>query len=340
MAYKSGTGSALQMGKQASWGNNKTLSDKTLINMTSESINYTVNKEAEGSLVGTKTEQSRDITSYVVDGSISSILKPEFADFVFNQAMGVATSGTNEVTYTLAEAGASLPLSDVVVRRGSFESSNWNVKEYPDVTISSLTLTAPAQQYVTLDMNITGSREIGSDFSDASTDYKFNGIDNTLKFTKGSYRCTSASMVFGNAGSDPTVGETCFPVESTTITIDNGISASPATYCSGFYAEQPTMGQRSVSVDFSIPYGVLAENFRKQYYVAENDVALKLKFTSKDSADEYVEIVLPKVSLTAGSGNVGSADLIDTSFSGVALTPTSGDFNNEPIKVTVHHVAS
>ena len=335
MSYKSGTGSVCQMYKQSGYGTNSTVTDKTLINMTSEGINYTINKEAEGSLIGSKTEQSRDLMSYVVDGSVSTILKPEFADFILSQAFGIKTAGTDEATYTLAESGASLPVSGIVIRRGSKETGDWNTKDYPDITISSITITAPAQQYVTCDINVMGSRELNSSFT-AADGYKFNTIDDSLKFTKGSYRCTSASLVFADSGTEPTAGETCFPVESTTITIDNGLSEAPTTYCDGFYKGQPTMGQRSVTVDFTIPYGIQAENFRKAYYTSEKEVALKLKFTSKDSADEYIEVYLPKVTLTSGSGNVGGSDLIDCSFSGAALTPEGG----EPIKATVHHIAS
>lgn len=330
MAYKSGVGSVLQAGVQSSWGTS--VAPDTLINMTSEGINLTINKESEGSLLGSKTEQSRDLTSIRVDGSVSTILKPEFAEFIFKQALGIETTGTNLKRYTLANPGVDLPLSTFVLRRGGEETSKWNEKTYPDITITSISIEATAQQYVTCDLNIVGTKELNAEQTGAQE------LDN-LSFTKGSYRCTSASLVFGDAGTNPTAGSTCFPVESTTITIDNGVTESPATYCSGFYAERPIMGQRTVNVSFTIPYNVLTENFREAYYKSEHEVAFKLKFTSKDSPDEYVEIFMPKVALTNGSGNVGGAELIDCSFEGVALTPASNATYNEPIQITVHHQA-
>lgn len=324
--FKSGVGSVLQMYSQPSWGTNKfdEAPERYLINMTSETINYTINREAEGTLLVSKTEEGREVLSCKVDGSISTILKPSFADFLLEKAMGVKSSNS----YTLAETGTDLPLSGIVVRRGYGSSTDkWNIKEYPDITISKLTLTAPAQQYVTTDFDFVGTREVASDNTD--TNYTFNGIDATkTSFTDKSYKCTNASLVVNGAT------DTCFPVESVTVTIDNGISESPVTYCSGLYVDRPTMGQRSVTVDFTIPYGSQAEAFKNAYY-AINGSTVSLKLTLSNGSNT-LEVSLPAVGITSYSGNVSGSDTIDCSFSGVAYSKDNSGNTVEPITVTMN----
>ena len=79
------------------------------------------------------------------------------------------------------------------------------------------------------------------------------------------------------------------------------------------------------------------DTFRNTYYKdeASPNLAMKLVFTTA-ATDEKVEIYMPNVNLTSGGGNVGGAGIIDTSFSGEALSVGS----SEPITITVtHHTA-
>ena len=123
-------------------------------------------------------------------------------------------------------------------------------------------------------------------------------------------------------------------MESCDITIDNGIEEAPATYCSGLFSGRPVMGRRTVSVDFSIPYSDAMDTFRRTYYMdgSSPTVALLLKFTTSE-ADENIEIYIPNVSITSADGNVGGAGIIESSYSGEALSVSSA----EPITVTVNH---
>ena len=125
-------------------------------------------------------------------------------------------------------------------------------------------------------------------------------------------------------------------MESVTINIDNGVEDSPATYCSGLYNDRPVPGQRTVTVDFTIPYSDAVDTFRNTYFADESNptLALKLVFTTSDT-DEKVEVYIPHLSLTSGDGNVDGPGIIDTSFSGEALSIGSA----EPITITVTHHA-
>ncbi len=317
MAYKVGAGSVCQAGKQTVFGTS--VVPTALINMTSESINTTVNKGDEGNLLASKTANQRDLLGITVDGSISTVLRPEFADFLFEVGMGNKSGESGAYSYTLANTGADLPVSTFVISRGGI------VKTYPDVTIRSMSIQAAAQDYVKVDLDVVGTKEIAVGGTGAQT------IQN-LSYVLPSYRCIAASLFYGAAGSEPTSTKLC--VESTTINIDNGIEDAPSTYCSGLYAGQPVKGQRTVTVDFSIPYSDAMDTFKETYYLAQSApyVALKLEFTTTDE-DEKIEIVLPNVCITDATNNVGGTGLIEASFSGQAISVGSA----EPITVTVTH---
>ena len=314
-SFMVGSGSVCQAAEQSAWGTSKT--PDTLLNMTSESITVSYQKGDEANLIAKKTASAKELLAVVTEGGVSTILRPDFADWAFKVALGKGTSGV----YTLQDANVDLPVSTLVMKRGSI------VKTYPDCTIRSLTIEAPAQDYVRANIDLVGTKEIPAGGTGAQT------IQNLPSDGK-SYRCTQATLLYGAGGTaeGSLVNSLC--VENVTITIDNGVEDSPATYCSGLYNERPVPGQRSVTVDFNIPYSPVVEAFRAAYYANEEspNVAMKLTFTTSDE-DEKVEIYMPNINLTSGDGNVGGAGIIDSSFSGEALSVGS----EEPITITVTH---
>ena len=317
MAFKVGSGSALQAAKQTTWGTSVT--PTVLLNMTSESISTSYNKGDEGNLLALKTAGQQDLLSVVVEGGVSTILRPEFADWLFEVALGKVSSGV----YTLQDPNVELPFSTLVLSRGGI------VKTYPDVTIRSLTISAPAQDYVRADFDLVGTKEIKAGASGAQTLA-------SLTYSKPSYRCTKAVLKYGAGGTAAASLVSTLCVENTTITIDNGVEDSPATYCSGLYNERPIPGLRTVSVQCQIPYSTDLDTFRETYYADEASpcVALDLEFTTSDNT-EKIAMYLPNVNLSAVGGNVNGPGIIDGSFEGIALSISS----TEPITVTVTHAS-
>lgn len=191
--------------------------------------------------------------------------------------------------------------------------------------MKSIKLSAAAHDYVKVDIDLSGVNELSAGEEGAKT------IQN-LSFTLPSYRCTQATLYYGDAGSSTFTHSLC--VENCDISIDNGMEDAPVTYCTGFYAGRPVMGLRSVTVDFSIPYGDEVDTFRKTYYTNPESpsLALKLVFTTSDT-DENIEIYMPNVNITSASGNVGGTGIIDSSFSGEVLSVGTA----EPVTVTVNH---
>lgn len=313
MALKVGVGSVCQAGIQTTFGTS--VAPTALLNMTSESVNVTVERGDEGNLIASKTPNQRDMLAIGVEGGVSTILRPEFADWLFQAALGVKTSNA----FTLAAPNAELPVSTVVMSRGGI------VKTYPDMSIRSLTINAAAQDYVKADIDFVGIKEVAAGGTDAQA-------VQSLSYTLPSYRCTHASLKYGAAGA--TTPATVLDVESCDITIDNGLEDTPSVYSDGLHAGRPALGKRSVTVNFSIPYSDALDTFRNTYYVADDAPALSLllKFTTSDT-DEYITILVPNVQLTDGSNPVSGVGYIDSSFTGEALSVGSV----EPITVTVEH---
>lgn len=314
---KTGIGSVCQAGIQSAWGT--PVAPTAKINMTSESVECSVEKGDEGNLLSKKTKDQADIIAVNVDGSVSAILRPEFADWLFKAALGKESSGT----FTLADPNTDLPVSTMVLSRGGI------VKTYPDVTITRLSLQAPAQDYVRVSFDISGVRELNAGETGAQT------IQN-LSFTLPSYKCTQATLKYGAGGTAAASLTSSLCVEETDITIENSTEEAPATYCDGLYNGRPVIGLRAVNVDIDLPYGTDVETF-KSTYLLDTDaptVALELKFTTSDP-NEYITIYLPNVSINTAGGNVDGQGIIGASISGEALD-MDGD---EPITVKVVHAA-
>ena len=314
---KTGIGSVCQAGIQSAWGT--PVAPTAKINMTSESVECSVEKGDEGNLLSKKTKDQADIIAVNVDGSVSAILRPEFADWLFKAALGKESSGT----FTLADPNTDLPVSTMVISRGGI------VKTYPDVTITRLSIQAPAQDYVRVSFDISGVREFNAGETGAQT------IQN-LSFTLPSYKCTQATLKYGAGGTAAASLASSLCVEETDITIENSTEEAPATYCDGLYNGRPVIGLRAVNVDIDLPYGTDVETF-KSTYLLDTDaptVAIELKFTTSNP-DEYITIYLPNVSINTAGGNVDGQGIIGASISGEALD-MDGD---EPITVKVVHAA-
>lgn len=312
---KVGIGSVCQAGIQTTWGTSVAPTAK--INMTSETIATTAEKGDEGNLLPKKTRDQADLIAINTEGGVSSILRPEFADWLFEAAMGIENDGV----YTLQDVNVDLPISTLVISRGGI------VKTYPDCTIRSLTLDCPAQDYVRADIDVIGTKEISAGQTGAQT------VQN-LAYTLPSYKCTSANLYYGAGGTAAASLVTKLCVSDVSITIDNGVEEPDATYCDGLYNGRPIPGLRSVTADISLPYSNEVETFRQTYLLNEAapTVALKLEFTTSDT-DEIIEVYIPNLAVTTADGNVDGQGTITSSISGEALSVGSA----EPITVTVTH---
>ena len=307
MSFAVGTGTQCAFGKETAFGTKATMTD--LVNLTSETLAAAVEKGDEGSLLASKTAMNRDLMSISVSGDVSFILRPEFAGHLFHFATGgvdSVTAGEGEYhkhQMVLCEPNADLPTFTVTVDR---KVAN---KAYTGCTISNLTLTCAAGDYVSGSFSIMGYKEETGTTIDLPA------------YTIPSYRCTSATFA---------VGEETFDISSSTFTLDNALVEAPQTYSSGLYSGQPQHGLRAVTIDFDIPYNTQVEELKEELLTTDATAEVILTFTSSDT-NHKITLTMPNVSINSVSNNVSGTGLISASVSGEALSV--GD--EEPLIVEI-----
>ena len=308
MSFYTGVGTNLQFGKEASFG--ASAQATATVNLTSESIVESYEKGDEGSLLASKTATDKDLLGVSVGGSVSFVLRPEFAGLLFHGAMGgadvvtEATGGFYNHTINLCNVNEDLPSFTFKMDRKAKKAI------YAGCTISTLQLDCAAGDYVKGSFDIVGTSEITGTFDEVST------------YTIPSYRCVGATCNVD--GSD-------FDISSATIKIDNGLVEAPKTFSSGFYKGQPQHGKRTVTVDFEIPYSRDLDN-QVVVWRTKDTVPFTITLKAKDGLEEYtITITLSHVTLDSYSRSVGGTGLITASGSGEALSKGS----DEPITVVI-----
>lgn len=342
--FYSGAGSKLAAGLQANYFNNSATNVNTKLNITSATFDPTVEKGSEETLLQSKIKNGSYLLSIGMDGSFDANLRPEMADWTFKAATQNSTaisssdagwadatdslsvpSGYTGYAYTLKAAGNDPIGSTLVLTKGTSTSQ---VSTYPGMTVRSLTLTAPNNDFVTVSCDLVGREEIKAGNSSAipagavpSTTY-IAKIDDSEDYTKPSYIVTNGVFKWnGNV----------WCIESSTLTIDNGIEDSPRCYQDGKYANIPVMGMRSVTFDFNTPYDGKIETLKEDYLLTSQYGSAELTFTSPDDANEKIIVRIPNLSITSVGAGISGTGVIDASVSGEAVY----DNGEEPLTIIV-----
>jgi len=309
MAFFTGTGSRLQIGKESSFGQAAAPTD--LVDLTSEGIKVSVEKGDEGSLLGSKTASSRDLMAVTVEGSVSFILRPESAGLILHAALGgqdsCARVGTSELythTITLCGVDEALPSITITIDRKAA------VKRYAGCTVASLSLECAAGDYVKGSIDIKGTKEESGTIEAA-----------LAAFAIPSYRCTNATF---------TVDGSSYDITSATLKIDNALESAPKTYASGLYAGRPQHGRRSVSISFEIPYSAEVESLKGSYLTSEANASAHLTFSSP-MAGHTIAVTLANVAIGEVDANVGGTGMLNSTVAGEALSVGA----HEPVTIVV-----
>ncbi len=309
MAFFTGTGSSLQIGKESSFGT--AALPTTLVDITSESIKVSVEKGDEGSLLSSKTPMNRDLLGISVEGSASCILRPEFAGLLLHAAMGgsdlceqIDESGVYTHTLNLCNVHEDLPGLTVVVDRKAA------VKQYAGCTISSLSIDCAAGDYVKASIDLKGTQE-----EPGSLNESLSG------FSVPSYRCTAATF---------TIAGTSYDISSASIKIDNALEAAPKTYASGLLSGRPQHGKRSATLSVEIPYSAQVEALKSTYLTTETTASVALSFSSS-APHHTITITISHMSVSDVDATVSGTGILSSSIAGEALSVGT----DEPITVVI-----
>lgn len=303
MAIQVGSGSQCQIGKESAYGT--PVSATKAINFTSESVKLTVDKRDEGNLISSVSPTARDLMAAKVDGSVSFILRPDFAGFLFKAAFGgtdviTASSpvvGSTKHTIALAAANASLPSYTLIMDR------KVSVKKYSGMKIDTLQLDAKAGDYVKGSFTIKAKDEsTGTAASIAATSLM-------------SYKCVGGTL---------TLAGTPYDINGATVKLNNKLQDVPQTYTSGLYNPEPIHGMREITLDFDIPYDTNIDTIRDTNLTTETKIAtavLTLISPSMITGTTPYKVVLTlnNVAITDVTSNVSGSGIITAKVSGIAL---------------------
>lgn len=333
--FNSGAGSRLAVGLQPNYFRNKSQADPAiadttitnLLNITGATFDPSVEKVSEETLLKQKIKSGSLLTSITMDGSFDANLRPDMTDWLFTAtcqldeipaSTSTSTTGYGQKVFELQEAGEDPVGSTFVLEEGNIS------KTYPSMVVRSMTMEMPNNDFVTVSVDLTGREEIiGTTASQVDTSaYEYKTIPNGLDFQKKSYIVTEGVFEWNGI-------EWC--IESSTLTIDNGIEESPRCYQDGKYTNIPVMGMRSVTFDFNIPYTDKVEDLKKNYLLTSEYGHANVTFTSPDSPNEKVVVDIPNLSITSVSAGISGTGVIEASVSGEAVQVGS----TEAITITV-----
>lgn len=347
--FYAGAGSKLAAGLQISnssvigdyFDNRKTTTGDaklTKLNITSATFDPSVEKGSEETLLQSKIKNGSYLLSIGMEGSFDANLRPEMTDWVFKattQNTTVDTSTADYVragytfkAYTLRAAGNDPIGSTLVLTKGD------QVTSYPGMTVRSLSLNAPNNDFVTVSCDLVGREEIKAGASSAipagavpETHY-IPLADNADDFDMASYIVTKGIFKWNG-------NEWC--IESSTLNIDNGIEDSPRCYQDGKYANIPVMGMRAVTFDFNTPYDSKIEVLKENYLLTSEYGSADLEFSTPEAEpDSIIRIIIPNLSITSVGAGISGTGVIDASVSGEAVYANS----EEPITIIVYEKSS
>jgi hypothetical protein len=317
MAFNTGTGTKLAIGKESAWGSAH--ADTMLINYMSESIEPKLKRLEEESLLATKAAAAFDLTAFNAEGDFTCVLKPENAGFFVEAALGGTDTVTNpSATYChtiIAQvAGTVIPSYTIYVDRKQA------IKKYSGMKVDNFKLSGKAGDYCRVTISWKGKDEATGTIATSTVP--------SLK----AYKFIGATL---------TVGGTSYEFQSADFMINNNLDGGIQTSASGVYYTEPLHQKREIKVHVEMPYETNAETLWTTNWLAETlSGTVILHYESPSiitAALKYrMDITLNNTAVTSFTRPVTGAGLIGAS---IDLTATSVGAT-EPVSIAVYDATS
>jgi hypothetical protein len=317
MGLNVGSGCVLAIGKEASWGTSHV--DTLLVDFLSESIDAKPNKVKADTLVASKAKSALNLMGFTVGGDTPFVLRPEFAGYIFEAALGGTDTVTNPAstychTIVAAAAGATFPSYTLFVNRKQA------IKKFTGSKVATLKITGKVGDYVrgvaTWKCKDEATGTIATSTPASLAHYKF-------------------------IGATVTAGAQALDVSGVEITIDNGMDDGIQLNTSGLYRSEPLHSERSITVKIDMPYDANSETIRETNLKAETLLStLVIHLESPaiiTAALKYrMDITLNNVAVTSEPVNIGGPGLITCSIQCEATAVGA----TEPISVAIYDATS
>lgn len=340
--FYAGAGAKLSVGLQSDYFDNRgttaanTCDVDTRLNITSTTFDPTVEKGSEETLMQSQIKNGSYLLSIGMDGSFDANLRPSMTPWLFKAALQNATpitdtsseiyteatsfvaakNGYNRTIYVLGDAGVDPLGSTFVLTKGD------QVTTYPAMTIRSMNLNAPNNDFVTVSCDMVGREEIkGTGTSkipagaSPATSYVCKTDASEIEDEQ-SYIVTHGVFKWGADAAH--LAEWC--IEDSSISLDNGIEDSPRCYQDGQYANIPVMGMRAITMDFNMPYDDRVEDLKEDYLLTSAYGSAVLEFCTPEATPEsYINVIIPRLSITSVGAGISGTGVIESSVSGEAV---------------------
>ena len=311
MAIVSGQGTALQIGKESTWGT--AVSGTVALNFLSENFKIVPEYKEEDTLVGGTTSRAMDIMKKSVSWDYSMIAKPGNIGLALGLAFGaeaaVETAGTSgkKHTFTMLRPGAdaSLPSFTATIDR------HIAVKKYTGCKTSSFGFSCTNGDYVRLSFSGTGKDEVAGSLA-SGVDFP---TEKAFRFAGGT--CTLDGTSYG-------------AITNVSFNLNNNLDAGEQTLGSGYYGTEQQPQKREATIQLDAEYDATTEGIHEDNFKTGTAAEVVLEFISPEEVETglpySIKIILPAVVVTECSPVIGGTDKIRVTINGTATeTIDDGD---------------
>ena len=297
------------------------------VRFSSEGFKWTPTRKEEGLLTGGVGKGREYIMGIKTEGDISTTVRPDEAPYWLGLALGKEEEPEYEddmylhffkpITDADILAGMQHPSAYFVVDRGV------EVKGYSGCKVESLSFSASAEDYLTVNMKIVGKEEIVAETNTLIS-------PSPLK----PYRFSGGQVIFNKKSDDEIV---VADVTSVKFDYSNGLDTNTQTTSTGIYYKEPLPGAREVKVELEVLYSAESAGFRDLYLKSEATFRVDLRFYSSEELIEgepyYLALKMNNCVMTDSNANVGGADRLKQTMSLTAIEANSKalmkvEFNN------------
>ena len=295
--------STLQLGTETAYGTAVVPTIK--VTYSSCDLKPIINKKEEGLLTGGLTGGKVETMSKKVEGTISTLAKPNTVGYFLKNCFGVQADPVKDDTkskylHTFTPIG-NLESDYLPSVTGIFDRGT-GAKAYTGLTFDSVSFSAQPEDYLTLEAKVIGKDEI----SGTAVSTLVAESNKALKFRQGKAFIGATEIA---------------DVTSIKFEYKNNLSSLQTT-STGLYFTQPKPGQRELTSDIELVYGSNSETLRNSYWLTDDVFSLKLEFA--DESSNSLTLTIPAVQATAfDEPTMSGTDTLKQSFTVKAVDSTS-----------------
>jgi hypothetical protein len=298
-----GNAAVLQIVKEATYGTLPAAMTRQL-RFSSEGFKYLPTNKDEGLLTGGKLSGRVVTLGKKVEGSFSTLARPDDIGLLLLAAFGVEDQTPNKVSGSTAvyehvftllgtETDDELPSLSAVIDRVE------SIFSYVGLKVNTLSFSAAPDDYLKIDVNVVGRDEgIGT----LTTGLSYSALI--------PFKFSNATVVVDGKTLEGT---------SVKFELNNNLDSGSKTTLTGLYYMEPSPGAREVKCDIEVLYDADTDGIREDFLLTDDEAAISINFESDQEAETGYNYALnfsiPAAQLTDASPTVSSADRIKMSLS-------------------------